>query len=75
MISANTTHAGLVRTENQDALGYIKVGTNDLFVICDGVGGLPNSALVSKTTLDSIIAGCFWPNGKKMPHRRNWSSG
>ena len=56
MISANTTHVGLVRAENQDALGYIKVGANDLFVVCDGVGGLPNGALASKTALDSIIA-------------------
>ena len=53
MISANTTHVGLVRAENQDALGYIKVGANDLFVVCDGVGGLPNGALASKTALDS----------------------
>ena len=56
MISANTTHMGLVRTENQDSLGYIKVGTNHLFVICDGVGGLPNGALASKTAVDSIIS-------------------
>ena len=56
MISAKTTHIGLVRTENQDSLGYIKVGTNDLFVICDGVGGLPNGALASKTAVDSIIS-------------------
>ncbi|MBC8256446.1 MAG: serine/threonine-protein phosphatase [Candidatus Marinimicrobia bacterium] len=56
MISAKTTHIGLVRTENQDALGHIKVGNNDLFVVCDGVGGLPNGALASKTALDSILA-------------------
>ena len=56
MISAKTTHMGLVRTENQDSLGYIKVGANDLFVICDGVGGLPNGALASKTAMDSIIS-------------------
>ena len=31
------------------------MGTNDLFVICDGGGGLFNSALVRKTILDSII--------------------
>ena len=56
MISAKTTHIGLVRTENQDSLGYIKVGTNDLFVVCDGVSGLPNGALASKTAVDSIIS-------------------
>ena len=32
------------------------MGTNDLFVVCDGLGGLFNGALVSKTALDSIIA-------------------
>ena len=47
---------GLVRTEKQESLGDIKVGTNDLFVICDGVGGLPNGALASKTAVDSIIS-------------------
>ena len=56
MISAKTTNMGLVRTENQDSLGYIKVGVNHLFVICDGVGGLPNGALASKTAVDSIIS-------------------
>ena len=56
MISAKTTHMGLVRTENQDSLGDIKVGANDLFVICDGVGGLPNGTLASKTAVDSIIS-------------------
>ena len=56
MISAQTTPMGLVRIENQDSLGYIKVGANDLFVICDGVGGLPNGALASKTAVDSIIS-------------------
>lgn len=47
---------GLVRADSQDALEYIKVGTNGLFVVCDDVGGLPNGTLASKTTLDSIIA-------------------
>ena len=56
MISAKKTHLGLVRTENQDYLGDIKVCANDLFVICDGVGGLPNGALASKTAVDSIIS-------------------
>ena len=56
MISAKTTHMGLVRTENQDSLGQIKVGANDLFVVCDGVSGLPNGALASKIAVDSIIS-------------------
>ena len=56
MIAVQKTHMGLVRTENQDSLENIKVGTNDLFVICDGVSGLPNGALASKTAVDSIIS-------------------
>jgi len=56
MVSAKTTHMGLVRTENQDSLGYAKVGENDLFVVCDGVSGLPNGALASKTAVESIIS-------------------
>jgi len=47
---------GLVRTENQDSLGHTKVGSNDLFVVCDGVSGLPNGALASKIAVDSIIS-------------------
>ena len=56
MISTKKTHVGLVRTENQDSLGHTKVGGNNLFVVCDGVGGLPNGALASKTAVDSIIS-------------------
>jgi len=56
MISTKKTHVGLVRSENQDSLGHTKVGNNNLFVVCDGVGGLPNGALASKTAVDSIIS-------------------
>ena len=56
MVSAQTTHMGLVRMENQDSLGYVNVGGNDLFVVCDGVSGLPNGALASKTAVESIIS-------------------
>ena len=45
MNSANTTPFGLVQADNQDALKYIKVGTNDLLVIYDGVGVLPRGTL------------------------------
>ena len=55
MISASISHAGLVRKENQDALRYLTTKYGDLFVVCDGVGGLPNGALASQTAADSII--------------------
>ena len=57
MISASTSHVGLVRKENQDALQYLTTKYGDLFVVCDGVGGLPNGALASQTAVDSIIKG------------------
>jgi protein phosphatase len=57
MISASTSHVGLVRKENQDALRYLTTKYSDLFVVCDGVGGLPNGALASQTAADSIIKG------------------
>ena len=56
MIFATTSHIGLIRKENQDALGYLKTNDGELFVVCDGVSGLPNGALASKTALDSILA-------------------
>ena len=48
MIFASTSNIGLIRKENQDALGYLKTDSSELFVVCDGVSGLPNGALASK---------------------------
>ena len=56
MIFATTSHIGLIRKENQDALGHLKTNDGELFVVCDGVSGLRNGALASKTALDSILA-------------------
>jgi len=56
MIFASTSNIGLIRKENQDALGYLKTDSSELFVVCDGVSGLPNGALASKTVVDSILA-------------------
>ena len=55
MIFATTSHIGLIRKEKQDALGYLKTNDGELFVVCDGVSGLPNGALASKTAVDSIL--------------------
>ena len=66
MIFATTSHIGLIRKENQDALGYLKTNDGELFVVCDGVSGLPNGALASKTALDSILAD-FSSNLKGQP--------
>ena len=47
MIFATISHIGLIRKENQDARGYLKTNDGELFVVCDGVSGLPNGALAS----------------------------
>ena len=56
MIFASTCHLGLVKKENEDALGHLENKHGNLFVVCDGVGGLPNGALASQTAVDSIIS-------------------
>ena len=66
MISASTSHVGLVRKENQDALQYLTTKYGDLFVVCDGVGGLPNGALASQTAADSIIKGFSISTGDRI---------
>ena len=66
MIFASTSNIGLIRKENQDALGYLKIDSSELFVVCDGVSGLPNGALASKTVVDSILA-VFSSNTKGRP--------
>ena len=66
MVFASTSHAGRIRKENQDALGHLKTETGNLFVVCDGVGGLPNGALASKTAVDSIITG-FSASAENIP--------
>ena len=66
MIFASTSNIGLIRKENQDALGYLKTDSGELFVVCDGVSGLPNGALASKTVVDSILA-VFSSNTKGRP--------
>ena len=63
---ASITNIGLVRKENQDSLGNLSNENGHLFVVCDGVGGLPNGALASKTAVDSILAD-FPLNSEEQP--------
>ena len=57
MIYASISHKGLVKKENQDTLGHIIMDLGALFVVCDGVSGLPNGALASQIALESILLG------------------
>ena len=69
MVFSSTTNIGLVRNENQDALGHLKIDSGELFIICDGVGGLPSGALASKTAVDSILSD-FTSDSKEQPEIR-----
>ena len=55
MIFASTSHIGHVRKENQDAFGHLEIEGGNVFVVCDGVSGLPSGAIASQTAVDSII--------------------
>ena len=52
----STTHKGCVRDENQDFLGNQKTRNGHVFIVCDGVSGLPNGALASHIAVESILS-------------------
>ena len=56
MIYSSTSHVGLVKKESQDALGHLFTDLGTLFVVCDGVSGLPNGALASQIALAWVIS-------------------
>ena len=55
MIFSSKTHTGLIKEENQDSIGHKQYEDYNIFVVCDGIGGLPNGALASKTAVDVIL--------------------
>lgn len=74
------THVGMVRTENQDALGYWEPSDDDVFarkgrlvVVCDGMGGAAGGQLASKMAVETIIAGYADGSGEE-PARDLWAS-
>ena len=55
MIFTSTTNVGLARKENQDFLGNLETERGHFFIVSDGLGGLPNGALASKTAVNTIF--------------------
>ena len=49
------THPGCNKEKNEDALGFVRDQGSHMFVVCDGVGGLPNGSFASKKAVQSII--------------------
>lgn len=48
------TDKGCVRTNNEDYLGYFDTLNGHVFVVCDGVGGLPCGERASQTVVNSV---------------------
>ena len=55
MVFSYISHKGLIKTTNQDSIGHKECNNNRIFVVCDGVGGLPKGDLASKTAVKSIL--------------------
>ena len=50
----NITDKGCVRTNNEDYLGYFDTLNGHVFVVCDGIGGLPCGEKASQTVVNSV---------------------
>ena len=50
----NLTDKGRVRTNNEDYLGYFDTLNGHVFVVCDGIGGLPCGEKASQTVVNSV---------------------
>ncbi len=48
------TDKGCVRTNNEDYLGYFDTLNGHVFVVCDGIGGLPCGEKASQTVVNSV---------------------
>ena len=53
------THTGLQRKNNQDSMGNYELNKGNLFIVCDGVSGLPNGKQASKIAVQSIYDFCL----------------
>ena len=48
------TDKGMVRSRNEDYLGYFDTVNGHVFVVCDGIGGLPCGDKASQTVVNSV---------------------
>ena len=48
------TDKGMVRSRNEDYLGYFDTVNGHIFVVCDGIGGLPCGDKAAQTVVNSV---------------------
>ncbi len=61
------TDKGLVRNENQDAFSYFESVNGGVFVLCDGMGGLPGGKEAAETAIravESFVSDDWFENEK-----------
>ncbi len=47
---------GLIREKNEDRYGYFNTVNGDVFVVCDGIGGVGDGEIAAEKTLESVEA-------------------
>ncbi|NPA68766.1 MAG: serine/threonine-protein phosphatase [Chlorobi bacterium] len=63
------SNKGLVRTENQDAFAYFETVNGAVFIVCDGMGGIPGGKEAAEFTVKKIkkfISSDWYDNEKEL---------